>query len=379
MINKKKRLCIIAADAITFNAFLVNHLRALNRFYEVTLVCSNPGSLQVDTFHDVKRITIHRQVNIYQDIKCLLYMFCFFKGRNFDAVWSISPKAGLVTMLAAYLADVSIRVHCFTGQVWANKFGLKRAIFKYIDKLTLYLSSNPLCDSASQKSFLKTENFNVSNMAVIANGSISGVDTARFQPSITNREEIRAELALDKDAFLIAFIGRLNKDKGIFDLLRLMELLSHKYEFEMLLVGPDEVGIQEIIETQIEEVQRRCHIIGMSDRPEKYLQAADVFCLPSYREGFGTSIIEASSVGLPVLCYEIYGVLDAVSESKTGFLVPVGDVRALMEKVELLHSNLDLRYQLGLNGRRVAIEKFSKEVSTNFILDFFQEALAEKG
>ncbi|MCH5347624.1 MAG: glycosyltransferase, partial [Muribaculaceae bacterium] len=114
---------------------------------------------------------------------------------------------------------------------------------------------------------------------------------------------------------------------------------------------------------------------GLTPNPEKLLQAGDVFVLPTYREGFGMSVLEASSVGLPVICSDTYGVLDAMVDDETGLRCKTMDVESLKKCMLKLYSDQDLRNKLGTNGRRRVEEKFSSDVVTDAWLDFYKSLL----
>jgi glycosyltransferase involved in cell wall biosynthesis len=129
----------------------------------------------------------------------------------------------------------------------------------------------------------------------------------------------------------------------------------------LVLVGPDEGGLARLQEG-VRRAADRVHAVGRSAEPELYMAAADLLCLPSYREGFGLSLLEAAATGLPVLASRIYGVVDAVQDQETGWLVPARDSAALAQALDRLVGDAALRTRLGRAGRERAERVFSKDV-----------------
>jgi glycosyltransferase involved in cell wall biosynthesis len=266
-------------------------------------------------------------------------------------------------MLAAFVALVPVRIHTFTGQVWVTKRGVKRLILKFFDKLIGSFATCVLADSPSQQDFLVAEGvLQRDKVQVIGAGSICGVDAVRFQPNNEAKQKVRNKFGIKPDAKVILFVGRLNRDKGMLDLAAAFNTIAKQYsDVVLLLVGAEE----DVPFSQIQEIchaKSGClHHVSFTATPEKYMAAADIFCLPSYREGFGMTIIEAAACGVPAVASRIYGITDAVEDGRTGLLFEAGNRAALIEKLQELITNNQLRLQLGNAARQRVIKLFSGE------------------
>ena len=259
-------------------------------------------------------------------------------------------------------------IHIFTGQVWVTKTGIQRIILKYFDWLIAKLSNFLLADSFSQKEFLINNKItNSSKINVLGNGSISGVNTNLFIPNQDKRKLIRKNLKIDNDTFLIIFIGRLNKDKGIIDLFNAFQkVLELKINCNLLIVGNDEENIKNKIYNN-SKYRDKIHFVNFTDKPEEYMAAADLFCLPSYREGFGMAAVEAGSCGLPVITSRIYGLTDAVEEGVTGLMHEPGDVNEISRLILKIYSDHNLSSKMGKNGRVRAINLYNYDQVSNHL------------
>jgi lipopolysaccharide/colanic/teichoic acid biosynthesis glycosyltransferase/glycosyltransferase involved in cell wall biosynthesis len=376
----KRRLCVAAASEGTVRAFLAPHLRAMQRRYDVTLVVNtvDPGLLNelgVDGL--LLPVSIERRISPWRDVTALLSLYRLFRHGRFDLVHSITPKAGLLAMTAAWLARVPVRAHTFTGQVWATRRGAARLLLRAADTLVARLATAVLADSASQRDFLAREGVvSRSAMRVLANGSVSGVDANRFRPDPLVREAVRTRLAIPSDGVVISFVGRLNADKGVLDLAAAFHAIAdERSDAHLLIVGPDESALRPRIAAVCGPHVDRVRFLEFTRRPEDAMAAADVLCLPSYREGFGSVVIEAAACGLPAVASRIYGIVDAVEEEQTGLLHAPGDVGDLARQLRRLVADADLRRALGAAARERALAEFPVERLTSAQLSLYAELL----
>lgn len=357
------RVCLVVASEMTIRAFLLDHLRALAGRHDVAVVADtkDPGMLRrLGLALDVTPVAIPRQLSPLRDLGALVRLWRLFRAGRFEVVHSVTPKAGLLAMLAAAAARVPIRLHVFTGQVWATRTGLSRWILKQADRVIARAATHLLADSHSQRDFLVAEGVVApGKIEVLGAGSISGVDLARFRPDPELRARLRAELALPEAALVFLFLGRLNRDKGVPELARAFaEVAGRCPEAHLLVVGPDEQGLTPALEETLRPVSERVRFVGFTDRPEQLMAAGDVYCLPSHREGFGTAVIEAAAAGLPAVASRIYGLTDAVVDGTTGLLHPPGDVAAIAGQMARLAADAGLRAELGRRARSRAEQEF---------------------
>ncbi|MDO8812847.1 MAG: glycosyltransferase family 4 protein [Gallionella sp.] len=373
-----KKLCFVATIPAVLHSFLKEHISACAEQWAVKIV-----SAPVDTelLRDLKAsfvpLAIERKVSPWRDLLVLIQLVMLFRRERFDLVHSIMPKTGLLSMLAAWLAGVSNRVHTFTGQVWANKRGWRRQVLKQFDKLIVLFATHILVDSPSQRDFLVSEGVLPQGKGiVIGYGSICGVDAYRFRPDLQTKKAVRAELGISLEQTVILFLGRLNRDKGMLELAAAFDnIAAHHTDVVLLLVGAEEdvtfAHIQKICGKHSDRLRR----INFTPNPERYMATADIFCLPSHREGFGQVIIEAGASGVPTVASRIYGITDAIEESKTGLLFPAGNTTALTQALLKLIVNQDLRRQMGGAARLRAIELFSSDKITQEMLALYSGLL----
>ena len=367
-----KKICFVVSNPMTVNAFLNLHIKYLSAFFHIHVVANlNQGAiLNSKNIRTIKHIPIYRSIHPIKDLIALFRLFIYFREMKFDAVHSITPKAGLLCMLASALVSTPIRIHIFTGQVWHTKTGLRKWLLKKLDKILVSLSTNLLVDSYAQRDFLINENvLNNNNSLVLGKGSISGVSSSKFSANLETRLLLRNKYQISEADLVYAFLGRLNKDKGIKELIDAFTQLKKIHpNIKLLLIGPEE----EVISSKIDSsIINHIIFIGHTTKPEDYLQMADVFCMPSHREGFGTSVIEASMLGLPVICSNTYGLKDAFIENRTGLMHKAGDSQDLficMQKIYLMEEE---RLVQGQNAKNFALENFNEETISHQWLIYY--------
>ncbi len=377
---ERKRIIFAVTTPYAVNAFLASHLRSLSRWFNITL-CVNvkayPLSSEIEKIVEVVDVGFERKVAPFRDLLTLARLFFVIRRRSPLAIHSITPKAGLLAMLAGFLARVPCRWHTFTGQVWATKHSFARTLLKAMDRLIVSLSTRVFADSASQCRFLRDEGVaSVKGISTLGPGSISGVDTRRFRPDVSFRQEIRKELGVCDEACVFLFVGRLVRDKGVFDLLSAFGRVAERAPgVGLWMVGPDEEGLVPEMKKKGEVFGASTRWIGATQTPEKYMMAADVLVLPSYREGFGSVIIEAGSCGLPVVAYRIDGVIDAVEDGASGLLVELGDAERLAEQLLVLASDQQKRHSLGRYARERVAKLFSEDAISSAWLEHYRSSL----
>ena len=377
--HTKKKICIIVSSPITIKAFLKEHVVALSHFYDLTIIVnSNKNEFKDSEYRNINfiNLAIHRNLNLIKDCYALFRLIIIFKKEKFILIHSVTPKAGLLSMFAGFLSRVSVRIHIFTGQFWITKKNITRTLYKFADKLIVFFSTNILADSESQMKFLIKEGIALAGkISVLANGSISGVDTERFIPNNDTKKIIRKELNIKDTDIVFCFIGRLKYDKGILDLCTAFKnKFTDRGNVHLLIIGPDEENmIYEINKLNIKKEQ--LHLIPYAEQPEKYMASADALCLPSYREGFGSVIIEAASCGLPSIGSRIYGITDAILENETGLLYKAGDINALGLLMEELYLNKDLGCAMGKAARDRTKLLFSSDRVTTAWLDYYSNLI----
>lgn len=366
----RKKICIVATVPNAINMFMAPHIKMLAKEHEVTII-SNAIELDFAEIlnEHVKFIAVDfsRKISLWRDLVNLLQLYRIFRKKKFDVVHSIMPKTGLLSMLAAFISRVPIRLHTFTGQVWANKLGLQRFLLKNMDKIIADCATNLLTDGYPQKHFLLEQGVvNESKIRVLAKGSTRGVDIKRFKPNLIVRNNIRKKLGISESAIVFLFLGRLNKDKGILDLASAFSSVAKNMpNVYLILVGTDEEGISKSIKLILSECLNQYRRVDFTNKPEELLASADIFCLPSYREGFPSVILEAAAVGMPSIATNIYGVTDAVVDGVTGILHKPGNIDELKTALLTLANDFTLREKMS----KAATERVRKYFLTDILVN----------
>ena len=376
----KKKICFVTAIPRTANSFLRDHIAALSKEYDVYLAGNIKGDEEVEglVLAGWYKIDIERSISIWKDLKSIFAARRLFKKEKFDAVHSVTPKAGMVTAIAGKMAGVKHRTHIFTGQVWCTRTGIMRKLLKSIDKIITRLDNHILVDGKSQRAFLIKEGVLKEGQAeVFLHGSISGVNSVRFVPDTTARDRIRNQIGLKEGVLCYIFLGRLNHDKGIGELyVAYNKLATEQKNIFLLLVGMDEEGyITRLPEYKNIKDGENFHYYGLTPEPEKVLNAGDVFVLPTYREGFGTSVLEAACIGLPSICSDAYGVQDAFIDGETGLRCKVGDVESLYQCMRKMCETPDITKEMGRKSRERALRDFDGAKLTECWVGFYHSLL----
>jgi glycosyltransferase involved in cell wall biosynthesis len=379
---RKPLLFFVTSQPMSVVAFLLPHLRALGSFGTIQVLANtdDPDFLKGRGLDlPMVPVGIERAIRPWRDLQALWTLYRVFRADRPNVVHTITPKAGLLGMVAAWLARVPVRVHSFTGQVWVTRRGPMRWLLKGADKCIAALATDVLVDSPSQRNFLIEQGVVTAyRSTVLGDGSICGVNTQRFCPSTAARLFVRAELGTPADALVCLYLGRLNHDKGVLDLATAFAQVAKAHPLaELWVVGPDEANWFEQMQALMGDANQQVKRVGFTPEPERFMQAADLFCLSSYREGFGSSVIEAAACGVPALASRIYGLTDAVAEGQTGWMHEAGNVADLTEQLGSLLSKPEELAAKGQEARQYAATVFAEEAITGAMVQFYKKRLNE--
>ena len=366
-------------SAIT--SFLAHHLRQLAKLYDLTIITNTNNTdflSQIRLDANLIQINFSRKIDFFADIYCLVKLVQIFMRTRFASIHSITPKAGLLAILAARICFIPTRIHIFTGQVWATETGLKRSFLKFIDRLLGKMTTHNFVDSRSQRDFLVRQKvLSEQKSIVFGSGSVSGIDLKRFKPSEKMMAKVRSDLLIPKSAFVFIYLGRLNRDKGILDLAQAFAKIQNNKAF-LLIVGKDEGDFVDKMKAMNAHKSSQIRFVDFTNKPEDYLVASDVLCLPSYREGFGNVIIEAAAMGIPAIASNIYGISDAIINHRTGILHEPKNVTSIHNAMHyfLIKPKLVKKYGVAA-AERVKVE-FDAKVMSKYWLDFYLQTLGHE-
>lgn len=377
---KRREICVVTTTPLIVNFFLRGILAALASRYDVTLILNldeshKPNLRGIDL--RVIPVRIERKISLFRDFAALARLVGIFMSHDFRVVHSVAPKAGLLAMIAAWFARVPIRIHTFQGEIWAARGGLMRLLLKSADRIVVGLATHLLVVSRSEREFLIEQGILApARSRVLASGSISGVDVARFRADPEARGRIRRDFGVSDTDVLFLFLGRIARDKGVLDLASAFASVATELpHVRLLIVGPDEDGIRQQILARAGAAAAKLRISGITDTPEQVLAAADVVCLPSYREAFGMVILEAAAMGIPAVASRIYGITDALVEGETGLLHEASNPRDLASQMKKLAENPGLRRALGEAAHARVHREFLSERVIGELLKFYEGAM----
>ena len=333
--------------------------------FEVVLICS-PGKT-VQSFKDwpvrYYPVPIHRKISPLADIVSIWKIVCLFRSMRPDIVHVHTSKAGMVGMIAAWITGVRVRIFTIHGFRWVTKKGISRLLIKASNRLTCFLADQVFCVSKSNLDLGIDKNIcRVDKSTVLCGGSVNGVDAKhRFNPEKrTDRLAIRKGLGISETSFVFGFVGRIVRDKGIKELAAAWRSVREDFpDTHLMLVGKVESGDPVSGETlDILKKDDRVHFTGFCEGVAPYYEAMDAFVLPSYREGFPVTPLEASAMGLPVIASNIRGCVDAVVDGKTGILVTPGSSIELERAMRTILNDRRTAKTLGENGRDFVLKNF---------------------
>ena len=307
-----------------------------------------------------------RGISVFGSLKSIFKLKKLFKQERFDLVQYSTPNASMYGAVAAKLAKIPVRLYCQWGMVYVTMHGIKRKVFRKIEKMVCRLSTQIQPDSTGNLEFCRKAGlYDESKSMVIWNGSAKGLDLTAFDVSkkAAYASEIKAAYHIPADAPVLGFVGRLGKEKGCNELFKAFRALKEKFPtLKLLFVGPIEK--EDTIDPELLSYFRSCDDIIKTDRVshvEKYISAMDVFVLPSYREGFGMSVIEASAMEVPVVVTKYPGPASAMVDGVTGIAVELYDCKALELAVAELLSDREKCTAMGQAGRRYAEDNFEQK------------------
>jgi glycosyltransferase involved in cell wall biosynthesis len=371
-------MCIVTTIPMPMKVFMGPHIRALANRFQITLVANGAVSDFADLLSPHVRfesLALKRGIGLWSDLRSLLTLWRLFRRERFVVVQSMMPKSGLLAMIAASLANVPARIHWFTGQVWANRNGASRQLLKAMDRLLATCATHLLADSRSQRDYLVAEGIvNSKRITVLRQGSVCGVDTARFRPNAELRRLVRSQLGIGESAIVALFLGRLNADKGVPELADAFAVAARECpeSLHLLLVGPDEADMRKVVSAKLSLIPERIHFADVTDQPEAFMASADYFVLPSHREGFGSTVIEAAACGIPTIATRIYGLTDSVVDEVTGLLVPDFDSGELAGAMVKLTLDRRLRLDLGRRAMQRVHADFQQEQLVAAASEFYE-------
>lgn len=360
-----------ATISISLNVLLKGQLNFLNRYYDVTAISGNDEfllELKQREAVEIFDIQMQRQIAPFEDLKSLWKLYKCFKNKKPQIVHSITPKAGLLTMIAGKMAGVPIRMHTFTGLVFPTRKGIMQLVLIYMDKLLCYCATNIYPEGKGVRADLINYKITKKPLKVIGNGNVNGIDKGYFDPelySLENKIELRKKLGILENDFVFIFVGRLVKDKGINELIAaFLKLQSNSKRTKLLLVGPFESDLDPLKIETIKAIQEFNTIITVGFQPDvrPYFAISDALVFPSFREGFPNVVLQAGAMGLPCIVTNINGSNEIIIEGQNGTIIPVRDEVAIFNAMIKVSSDKDYYSVLETNARKMITSRYEQQI-----------------
>ncbi|MBO6296315.1 MAG: glycosyltransferase family 4 protein [Prevotella sp.] len=378
--NRKPK--IIRACTVSLSVgFVSGMLDDLKRQYDVVLL-SSPGKEMDDAVaeHGVKAIAVpmQRHISIRHDIVSLWRIVRAFLREKPTMVHSMTPKAGLLCMVAAWMCRVPVRIHTFTGLVFPTSHGLKKKLLMLTDAITCRCATHIIPEGEGVKNDLLSNGITRKPLQVLGYGNVMGIDVQRF----SRRKEIEeaASEIRDNSVFTYLFVGRIVGDKGINELVSAFVRLNRTHpNTRLLLVGffeneldPVSPETRRLIE-ECEQIEYAGEQKG--DNLVAYYAASDCFVFPSYREGFPNTVIEAGAMDLPCIVTDINGSREIIEHGKNGIIIPVRDEQAIYQSMEQMLTDEQMRKGMTEKAREMIVSRYERGFVRQCLYDFYNKII----
>ena len=378
--NRKPK--IIRACTVSLSVgFVSGMLDDLKRQYDVVLL-SSPGKEMDDAVaeHGVKAIAVpmQRHISIRHDIVSLWRIARAFLREKPTMVHSMTPKAGLLCMVAAWMCRVPVRIHTFTGLVFPTSHGLKKKLLMLTDAITCRCATHIIPEGEGVKNDLLSNGITRKPLQVLGYGNVMGIDVQRF----SRRKEIEeaASEIRDNSVFTYLFVGRIVGDKGINELVSAFVRLNRTHPNTcLLLVGffeneldPVSPETRRLIE-ECEQIEYAGEQKG--DNLVAYYAASDCFVFPSYREGFPNTVIEAGAMDLPCIVTDINGSREIIEHGKNGIIIPVRDEQAIYQSMEQMLTDEQMRKGMTEKAREMIVSRYERGFVRQSLYDFYSKVI----
>lgn len=366
----------------SLNTFCRGLLRELQEgeCYEVIAVSSpGPELDEIAGREGVKTIAVpmQRRISPLKDIVSLWRLIKVFRREKPNMVHSITPKAGLLSMMAAWICRVPVRLHTFTGLVFPTATGLKQRVLILTDRITCACATHIVPEGEGVKNDLMNFRITKKPLKVLGYGNIKGIDLEGFDPELTDVKS-KAEKIREDGIFTFIFIGRLVREKGINELVEAFRRLNAQYtDTRLLLVGGYEQEIDPLKPETISEIDSNPAIeaVGRQTDVRPWLLASDALVFPSYREGFPNVVIEAGAMNLPSIVTDINGSRDIITDGENGIIIPPRQTDSLQRAMEIFITDKSMVNQLSAKARPMIASRFEQSYVRRCLKEYYKEIL----
>ena len=377
----RKKIIRTSTVSTSLNTFCRGTLRRLAQTYDVVAVSTPDAELDEMAEREGIRVIgvpMRRPIAPLRDIVSLWRLIRVFRRERPTMVHSITPKAGLLSMIAAWICHVPVRLHTFTGLVFPTATGLKQRILMLTDRITCACATHIVPEGEGVKADLINYNITRKPLQVLGYGNVRGIDLNHYRRS---PEVMTAAQSISRsDVFTFVFVGRVVRDKGINELVEAFVRL-HQAEpaTRLILVGRFEDNLDPVSGKTRLAIERcdAIEAVGSQSDVRPWLAAADALVFPSYREGFPNVVIEAGALDLPSIVTDINGSREIIVHGKNGVIVPPRNAQALLQAMTQFVQNLQATQAMAANARQMIASRFEKSFVEQCLIDYYKEILGE--
>jgi glycosyltransferase involved in cell wall biosynthesis len=387
--RRKPKIVYVVTVPLSAVALLRGQLRYIHEHGFEVVVISSPGKeLELVAASEgvaAFKVPMRRGISPLHDVVSLWRLFRTLRELKPDVVNAGTTKAGLLGMVAAWMARVPVRVYTLRGLRLETLDGLKRLVTSLTERLASACAGRVVSVSMSlRQAYIRHGLAPASKVVVLGKGSGNGVDVGRFLPTEENlhrSEALRERLGIPWGVPVVGFVGRFTRDKGITELLDASEVVLRTFpDTWFLLLGCIEDG-DPIPASYVDRLENHPRMVraGFVSDTSPYYHLMSILAFPSHREGFPNAPLEAGAAGVPVAGFAVTGTVDAVVDGETGILVSRGEVDALAETLIRLLKDQTLRTRLSEAARERAMKDFANERVWEEWLTFYERELAARG
>lgn len=373
----KRKLIRAATIGTSLGTFLNGSFEALMDKFELVLLSSPDEELaELHKRYGIKTIGVNmeRRIAPLLDLRALLNMIKVFRRERPYMVHSMTPKAGLLCMMAAWATRVPRRVHTFTGLVWPTAHGFARRLLMLTDWITCACATHVIPEGKGVMADLQ-QHITRKPMRVLGHGNVRGVDMDFWSRENVSSRKL-AQIS-DSSRFTFLFVGRIVRDKGINELIEAFMEVRKRSRVRLILVGPFEDAIDPVDDDTKRLIGSCGDIVAAgpqygTDLPA-YYAASDCFVFPSYREGFPNTVLEAGAMGLPSIVTNINGSREIIADGVNGLIIPAKDSAALAEAMQRMTDDADMRQRMQAKARPMIASRFEQGYVRQCMLDFYDD------
>jgi glycosyltransferase involved in cell wall biosynthesis len=382
----KYKLIRTATVSLSLDVLLKGQLAFLNQYFHVIAVSGADEHLEMVRnrekvqVYDVKMV---RKISPLQDLISLFKLYRLFKKEKPTIVHSITPKAGLLSMTAARMAGVPVRIHTFTGLLFPFKTGLLKKLLLSTDKLLCKFATHIIPEGQGIKEDLIQYNVTQKPLEILAHGNVNGIDTTYFSREQVPGSEIKGfkeKYQIQEGETIFVFIGRKVKDKGVDELIQAFgQLIKAGIKSRLIFVGPyeksDELSKNSLKSIEKLSIEKNIINLGFEKNIRLFLAVSDVLILPSYREGFPNVLLQALAMEIPCISTDICGCNEIIKHQVNGLLIEKKSTSALYDAMHRFVSDTKLLQQQKLNCRNEIVEKYANQVVWKELLKFYEKTI----